>query len=282
MRQAVSENPVLGKLADPDSHISMDAGSESFEEYLRICKAVGERIPFWPSMIIEKSELDQVELFELSSSGLVLRESDAVTDYNLDYLESLPLRETAADASIRLIPKAFKKNISFPPATIYALSDWSDEYILSTGVKQLFKESGLTGFEGKPIFSLEGREIPDYFLLYTDSILPPVVRDKTVLVSGLMPKRRDFRRLGYFCYDLNQIVDRVDFHRTAEPFCSHATTSMIVSRKAKECIESNKIKGVKFKPVLSKHSSLYQCHLRLWEEVFSLLEKHSTIPFWFV
>ena len=295
VRQAMSEHPILGKLVPADCfasldagdnrYISMDASSDGFEAYLRICKTVGKRTPFWPSMVIDKSELDHVKLFEAQSSGLVLRESDAVYSYNLNYLKSLPLRETAADASIRLMPKAFKKSVSFPSNAIYALADWSDEYVISARVKQLFEEAGLTGFAGNPIFSLNGQEIPNYFLLYTDSILPPVVRDRTVLVSGQTPKTcvlSDFRKLGYLCYDTKQIITRGDFHRSAEPFCSHRTPSTIVGRKAKECIEANKLKGVKFKPVLGKDTALYQCHSKLWEDVFTLLEKHSISPFWFV
>ena len=295
VRQAVSEHSILGKLSPADcfasldagdnSHISMDASSDGFEAYLRICKTVGKRTPFWPSMVIDKSELDHVKLFEAQSSGLVLRESEAVSNYNINYLESLPLRETAPDALIKLVPKAFKQSVSFPSNAIYALADWSDEYVISARVKQLFEEAGLTGFAGNPIFSLNGQEIPNYFLLYTDSILPPVVRDRTVLVSGQIPKTcvfRDFRRLGYLCYDTKQIVTQGDFHRTAEPFCSHRTTLTVVSRKAKECIEANKLKGLRFKPVLGKDTALYQCHSKLWEDVFTLLEKHSISPFWFV
>lgn len=279
--QAVSEDSVLGKLADADGYITMNADSAEFETYLHTCNRVGKGIRFWPRMVIEKSELNEVERFELISSGLVLRESDAVSHYNLRYLESLPRRETAAGASILIISKAFKKAICFPAGSIYALSDWANEYVISARVKQLFQRAGLAGFECKPMFSLDERQIPDYFLLYIDSILPPTVRDKTVVISGIVPKYHHFSRLGYLCYDLDHIIEQLDFNRTAEPFSTNGAASIVVSRRVKECVEVNKLKGLRFRPVLSKHTPLYESYLSLWDDVFSLLGRHNIIPSWY-
>ena len=281
VRQAVSEDPVLGRLADADSFITMDAESPEFETYLRICNSVGKRILFWPRMLIGKSELAEVELFELDSSGRGLRESDRICNYTQAYLQSLPLRETGGGAFIWIMAKAFKNKIEFPPNCIRALSDWANEYVIPAGVQRDFKDAGLAGFAGNPMFTLDGKEIPDYFLLYINSILPPVVRDKTVLISGLIPQKRHYSRLGYLCYDLDSIGDHVDFYRTAEPFCAWSLTSIIASKSVKSCVEANKLKGWRFRPVLNKHTPLYQTYLSLWEGVFTLLEKHAIVPLWY-
>lgn len=126
----------------------------------------------------------------------------------------------------------------------YQMGILSPEYFVSERVRILLEESGLTGFRiGSQIKDYKGREMPPYYVLEIDSILPSLSESTWIEPAGLEPcghpwtlyTRSDLQ------YEKEKLANAKDFNCTQESLNNFHMHDLIVSAKARAFFKENKI-----------------------------------------
>lgn len=126
----------------------------------------------------------------------------------------------------------------------YQMGNLSREYFVSERVRDLLENSGLTGFHiGQQIKDYKGREMPPYYILEIDSILPPLSESTWIEPAGLEPcghpwtlyNRSDLQ------YEKEKLTNAKDFNCTQEELNNYHTHEIIVSAKARAFFKEHKI-----------------------------------------
>lgn len=166
------------------------------------------------------------------------------SDYGTQYAGGCPIcglgKKAVGDI---LVDRKFMKK--------YQMGILSPEYFVSDRVRILLEGSDLTGFRiGRQIKDYKGREMPPYYVLEIDSVLPPLSESTWIEPAGLEPcghpwtlyNRSDLQ------YEKEKLANAKDFNCTQESLNNFHTHDLIVSAKARAFFKENKI-YVRFVPL---------------------------------
>ena len=158
-------------------------------------------------------------------------------DYGTKYTGGCPVCDLGKKAvGDVLIDRKFIKR--------YEIGFLCPEVFVSERVRNLLENSDLTGFHiGQKIKDYKGREMPPYYVLEIDSVLPPLSESTWIKPAGLEPcghpwtlyTRSDLQ------YEKEKLADAKDFNCTEESLNNFHTRELIVSAKARAFFKENKI-----------------------------------------
>lgn len=164
-------------------------------------------------------------------------EGTDLSDYGTQYAGGCPIcglgKKTVGDV---YVDRKFMKK--------YQMGNLSREYFVSERVRDLLENSGLTGFHiGQQIKDYKGREMPPYYILEIDNVLPPLSQSTWIEPAGLEPcghpwtlyNRSDLQ------YEKEKLANAMDFNCTQEELNNYHTREIIVSAKARAFFKENKI-----------------------------------------
>ncbi len=273
-RSVLKKDSVVANACDVDivSVFEIDSESEIFDRILKLTKNT-DGLGFNPIMDFTRSELSQVEYFQLECRGTIVKENDKDYALNSSRLQEVEFIKKSDWAKIKIIDRIAFHKISLKPNTIGCASDWMPEFVIPKTIGKIFKKAGLKGFSLHPILNTKnGTNYEDCFQLYTENIMPPAELNLTTPKSS---GDGEPRQIG--CITYNQLnEDKIsDFNRTAEDWSGNSMPIWIVKRAVLECFKENKLRGWAFRPVLIKDTDLYNAYIIKWK---SLFERISVNP----
>ncbi len=270
----LKKDPVVVDACDLDEIVfEIDSENEIFDRILKLTKNTAG---LWLNSIMNftRSELSQVEYFQLECRGSIVNENDKDYALNSSRLKEVEFIKKSDWAKIKIIDRIAFHKISLKPNKIGCASEWMAEFVIPKTIGEIFKKAGLKGFSLQPILNTKnGTNYEDYFQLYTENIMPPAELNLTT--PKLSDYDDDLRQIG--CLTYNQLNDEKisDFNRTAENWSSNSIPVWIVKRAVLECFKHNKLRGWAFRPVLIKDTGLYNAYIIKWK---SLFERISVNP----
>jgi hypothetical protein len=235
--------------------------------------ADGEPVSFLRDVHCAAAELQACSHFEAvcrSTIGQTRADSKAtMAAYHQD-----TLHPTASRWAVRLPQRIF---LSKPVAegAISHVDEWTGEYVLGPQVAQALRDSGLTGFELRPVLhhkTGEAHEAGHHLVART--LLPAALEDATTFESFDDGPRQPStpRRYGLLTYAEGALEDSPDLARTAEPWGSWRTPVWIVRQRARAWFEQQQVRGWKFQPVLAAGSRLHAEHTQRWSDLLGTLK----------
>ncbi|MFY0564560.1 hypothetical protein ACN28E_11965 [Archangium lansingense] len=261
--------------ADPDiagqfklgvSAFWVDGESEAFDRILELTKTTsGLRLT--PDCVFTAKEQSQARYFQVLSRKRV-KASMPDNLANLAHVKALTPVKTAEGLAIKRMERIELSKVVLDANTVAVLDDWAAEYLAGANVAELLKKAGLKGLELRPVYHRKTKAPHEgVFQLYTESVMPPVERNISVLGvrAAAFSEDSPVRMLGALSYALDGAPELADFNRTAEPFSSNQLPFWVVSRKVVELFQEHEVKGWVFRPVLETGTALYKDHLARWE-----------------
>lgn len=235
--------------------------------------AEGEPVSFVRDVHCTAAELEGCSHFEAvcrSTIGQTRADSKAtMAAYHQD-----TLHPTASRWAVRLPQRIF---LSKPVAdgAISHVDEWTGEYVLGPQVAQALRESGLTGFELRPVLhhkTGEAHEVGHHLVART--LLPAALEDATTFETFDDGPRQPStpRRYGLLTYAEGALEDSPDLARTAEPWGHWRTPVWIVRQRARAWFEQQQVRGWKFQPVLAAGSRLHAEHTQRWSDLLGTLK----------
>lgn len=122
---------------------------------------------------------------------------------------------------------------------------WVDPvYLVSEQIRVLLEESGLTGFRiGPEVKDYRGREMPAFYVLEIESVLPPLSSSTWFETSHINPclhprtlyLRSDLR------YEREKLENAKDINCTQEELNNYNTRQMVLSARARDFFRQNRI-----------------------------------------
>jgi hypothetical protein len=243
----------------------VDAASEDFDRILELTRSTsGLRLT--PDCVFSAKEQAQARYFQVLGRKLV-RAADADNALNLEALQAQAPVRTAAGLAIRRMERVHLTKAAVEANGVAGLDQWAEEFLAGATVTELLKGAGLKGLELRPVYNTKTKAPhAGVSQLYTASVMPPVVRDVSVLeVKASGPEECPVRALGALVYALDGAPGLADFNRTAEPFGSNLLAFWVVSRKVVELFQEHKVKGWAFRPVLERGTPLHADSVAKWE-----------------
>jgi hypothetical protein len=159
-------------------------------------------------------------------------------------------------------------------SAISHVDEWTGEYVVGNQVAQGLRDSGLTGFELRPVLHHKTGEAPETgHHLVARELLPAALEDGTVFETFDEGPRQPStpRRYGFISYAEGALAASPDLARTAEPWGSWRTPAWIVGQRARAWFERAQVRGWKFQPVLAAGSRLHAEHTQRWEDLLGRL-----------
>lgn len=236
---------------------------------------------FWVSgeAVFSPGETRTITHFELASRSLVpevgkdFEANDAVRAQSR-------LIEAGGERPIRLMRGLSLSHITLKPHMVGSVGEWLGEYIIGASVAQAFAQAGLTGFALIPVTNAKTQKAHEaYFQIFSDSILPPAVVDRSVerLSTRVAEEDGQLRHLGCLSYERAAVANAHDFNRSAEPWMGwHGWPSWVVSARVMQTFKQAKLRGWHFRPVLLTDTPLYQAYLAQWTKLRALVEGYPT------
>jgi hypothetical protein len=275
MKSLIARDPLAGGSFDLDAYFWIDADSKMFDHLLALTKHTSG---FWltPEMQFDAGELSDVGYYQPVSRKTV-KQSHLDFSLTIAHLRETDFLVTGAGTRIKLLKKIALSKINLKPNMVGHLDEWAEEYIITDVVASMFRKYGLSGFDTLPVFNPKTRENHrGYFQLYAENILPPAVRDLSVIeVESKFSGGRLLRHLGCLTYKLEGGETINDFNRTAEAWGSNDLPFWVVTARVVECFRQNQFRGWAFRPVLDEGSHLYAEYIKKW---LILRQKISTNP----
>jgi hypothetical protein len=267
VQAALAADPVIaGQFKVGASAFWVDAESEAFDRILELTKATsGLRLT--PDCIFTAKEQSQARYFQvLSRKRVTVSTADNLA--NLAHVKALAPVRTAEGLAIKRMERIELSKVALDANTVAVLDDWAAEYLVGANVAELLKGAGMKGLELRPVYHRRTKApLEGVFQLYTESVMPPVERNISVLGVRAAASSEDspVRVLGALSYAFDGEPELADFNRTAEPLSSNQLAFWVVSRKVVELFQEHKVKGWAFRPVLEAGTALHADHLARWE-----------------
>lgn len=231
---------------------------------------------FWISVqvVFSPAELRTVTHFELICRKFIT-ETRKDFEWNDAAKDKAPLYNAGGESPIRLARNLALTHIRLKPNMVGAIGDWTQEYVIGSGVATVFQEAKLSGLS---LISIQnpkmGTPHEGFFQIFSDSILKPATVDCSVerINSAYSEENGQLRHLGCLSYPAADLGDSTDFNRTAEPWGGwHGWPLWVVRAKVRELFTKQKLRGWAFGPVLITNTDLYADYLRQWERLCRLV-----------
>lgn len=170
-----------------------------------------------PGMSFTAAELAQARFLQLDCRGKIINETAADGTYNRAAVDGADFHLSRGRIlPIKLVDRLALTKIKIATNAIGCATHWTPEFVVPRGVADVFHDEGLTGFELRPVIDSKNRQRhTDFFLLYSDSIMPNVERDRRTL-DKRATDNPSWRELGALTYDFTGRETCCDFNRTAE------------------------------------------------------------------
>jgi hypothetical protein len=239
---------------------------------------------FWVSgeAVFSQAELNGISHYEAVCRKMV-KESPSDYDANTAACKRTRLFDAGGEAPIRLVSELALSHILLKPNMVGAIGDWTQEYVVGSGVAQVFTSAGLTGFSLLPISHPKRRSPHErFFQLFCESILKPATLDCSVeCIKDSTPEENGhLRHMGCLSYAESDLADTPDFSRTAEPWGGwHGWPLWVVRARVKQVFTAHKLRGWAFRPVLIQGTDLYGEYLAHWQHLCDVVAKCSRSKF---
>jgi len=236
--------------------------------------AGGEPVSFLREVQCSAAELGACTHFEAVCRSTIAQ-TRADSKATMAAYHSDTLHPTSSRWSVRLPQKIYLSK-AVAGSAISHVDDWTGEYVLGTQAALALRDSGLTGFELRPVLHHEtgaGHEAGHH--LVARELLPAALEDVTTFETFDDGPRQPStpRRYGLLSYGEGALEPSPDLARTAEPWGAWRTPVWIVRQRARAWFEAAQVRGWKFQPVLEEGSRLHAEHTRRWEDVLGRLRE---------
>lgn len=231
---------------------------------------------FWVSgeAVFSPSELRTFTHFELVCRKFIT-ENKIDFEWNNAEKDRASLFKAGGEFPIRLPSNLALTHIRMKPNMVGAIGDWTQEYVIGSGVATAFKKAKLSGLSLLPVrHPKTGTPHEGFYQIFSDSILKPATIDCSVerIKSSYPSEHGHLRHLGCLSYSSADLESTPDFSRTAEPWGGwHGWPLWVVRARVKEIFAMNKLRGWAFGPVLIRDTDLYDDYLRQWERLCRLV-----------
>ncbi len=231
---------------------------------------------FWVSAeaVFSPAELRTCTHFEAVCRKLIT-ETKKDFEWNDAAKDKAPLFDAGGQSPIRLIRDVALTHIRLKPNMVGAIGDWTQEYVIGSGVARAFQKAKLSGLSLLSVRnSKTGAPHEGFSQIFSDSILKPAVIDCSVerIKSQFPSENGHLRHMGCLSYTAANLEGTTDFSRTAEPWGGwHGWPLWVVRAKVKELFTKEKLRGWAFGPVLTTNTDLYSDYLRQWERLCRLV-----------
>lgn len=271
--QTLKTDSVVSKVCDLDSVVfELDSEDEILDRILALTKN-SSGIWFNTYMHFTQKEISHARYFQLEPRKLVY-ETEKDYELNFSRLAKVPSIRTRSKCEIKLLDSVALSKIKLKKNMVAGIDEWTAEFVITSEVAAIFHKNGLTGFDLKQVYNPKtGKDYEDYFLLYSDNILPLIELDSTIVDKG--NEEECFRSLGCLVYDFQSEEMLKDFNRTAENLSSNFMPLWVVSATVRDCFLRNKCKGGAFLPVMEKGRKMYEDYSTKWQ---SLIQRVSINP----
>ena len=225
--------------------------------------------------VLTKQELESLPFREPMCRSTT-RESDRDYERNHAACMSTPLQDFGAEERIRLFQGLTLSRVKVKPNYVSGVGEWTNEFLLGSGVQQVFATAGLSGYSLAPVANPKtGTPWPEIAQIYSTSVLPKSMRDASVdrIVSRFEEEDGKLRQLGCLAYEPGDLEGRPDFNRTGEPWMWWGFPSWVVSSRVEQVFKQSGLRGWAFRPVFLAGSKLYREYLDAWDELRRLVSK---------
>ena len=264
---AVARDPALAEAIDLTAvAVELDHDDPSFHRLLELTRQTSGA---WlnPYMTFTAAETAAARYLQLQCRGKIINETPADSAKNREIVDGADLQMMEGRRlPIKLLDRFALTKITIAPNAIGCAAQWSPEFVVPRAVADAFKEEALTGFELRPLLDAKaGRPHPDFFMLYSGSIMPDADRGAT-MIDQRSTDAGGWRELGALTYDFDGGQPPADFNRTAENFGSNQLPFWIVSQRVRDVMKRRGFKGWGYLPVLEKGTPLHTEYTRMWQE----------------
>lgn len=231
---------------------------------------------FWVSVqpVFSSAELRTVTHFELVCRKLI-SETRKDFEWNNAAKDKAPLFNAGGESSIRLLRDLTLTHIRLKPNMVGGIGDWTQEYVVGSGVATAFQTANLSGLSFLPVRNAKtGTPHEGFSQIFSESILKPATIDCSVerINSPFHEENGRLRHLGCLSYAADELEHTEDFSRTSEPWGGwHGWPLWVVRAKVKEIFTEQKLRGWVFGPVLNTNTDLYADYVRQWERLSRLV-----------
>lgn len=256
--------------------------SDDLAEFLREAARRRGSIDINPWMEFSKAELGEHQFLRLYPRKVV-KESNADYERMYDDFEQLPWVGDDTRFRFRIPERLYLSKIPLKPNQVAVVGEWTEEFVVPKGVRQLLEGAGFSGIEFRPIFHTRTNAVyDDFFHLYSSHILGRCELDIASLeIDSRRPEEQGYDALGCLCYDPATLDTALDFNRTGERHRGFQFPDWIVKASVREQFVAQKLKGWAFEPVLLLGSESYEEYHELWASFYRLLAecKRHTIRY---
>jgi hypothetical protein len=247
-----------------------DAGGPALAKLLAL--AEGESVSFLRDVQCTPAELESASHVEaIARSNVAQSRADSKATMAAYHMDSL--HATSSRWSVRL-PQRIYLSKAVADSAISHVDEWTGEYVLGAQAAQALSESGLTGFELRPVLHHKTGTAHDAgHHLVARELLPAALEDNTVFETFDDGPRQPStpRRYGLISYAQGALDSSPDLARTAEPWGAWRTPVWIVRQRARGWFESAQVRGWKFQPVLEEGTRLHTDHTQRWGDLLGRL-----------
>jgi hypothetical protein len=248
-----------------------DAGGPVLGKVLDL--AQGEAVSFLRDVQSSPAELEAASHVEaVARSSVPQSRADSKATMAAYHMDSL--HTTSSRWSVRL-PQRIYLTKAVAEGAISHVDEWTGEYVLGAQAAQALRESGLTGFELRPVLHHKTGTAHDAgHHLVARELLPAALEDATVFETFDDGPRQPStpRRYGWLSYAQGALDPSPDLARTAEPWGAWRTPVWIVRQRARGWFDTAPVRGWKFQPVLEAGSRLHAEHSQRWADVLGRLQ----------
>ena len=238
-----------------------------------LAAAEGEPVSFLREVQCSPAELEACQHFEaVARSTVVQTRADSKATMAAYHQDAL--HPTASRWAVRL-PQRIYLSKAVADGALSHVDEWTGEYVLGPQLAQALRQSGLTGFELRPLLHHKTGEAHEGgHHLVARELLPAALEDGTTFETFDDGPRQPStpRRYGLLSYAEGALAETPDLARTAEPWGSWRTPAWVVRQQARAWFEAQQVRGWKFQPVLAAGSRLHAEHTQRWQDVLGRLQ----------
>lgn len=247
-----------------------DAGGPVLGKVLAL--AEGEPVSFLRDVQCAPAELEAASHVEaVARSSVAQSRADSKATMAAYHMDSL--HATSSRWTVRL-PQRIYLSKAVADTAISHVDEWTGEYVLGAQAAQALRESGLTGFELRPVLHHKtgaGHDAGHH--LVARELLPAALEDGTVFETFDDGPRQPSipRRYGWLSYAQGALDPSPDLARTAEPWGAWRTPVWIVRQRTRGWFDTAQVRGWKFQPVLEEGTRLHAEHTQRWDDLLGRL-----------
>ena len=222
--------------------------------------------------VFSAAELGSVTHFELVCRAIA-RETDRDFQANDAVRQRTRPIDAGGERPIVLLAGLFLSRVRLKPNMVGSVGDWTQEYVIGSGIAEVITRAGWTGVTLLPITNPRtGAAYTEYFQIFSKALLPPAIVDCSVerIRSRYPDDDGSLRHLGCLVYERSALLDRPDFNRTAEPWGgAHGWPVWVVSARVEQTLKKAHLRGWHFRPVLTSGSDLYTEYVSKWTRLLA-------------